>query len=292
MFASLFFKAVYATNIASETLSFYLYNNATSLAVLHVNFTDITTYNISYFVLGDIENLKVMDEKGEMKCAMNKAKIGTEISCYKRNDTQVNASLTFSFITSSVYPKQDYMIFNYALPVIYPTDYLEVDVYLPEGAVVVDNNNFETITPKPTNIGSDEKGRRFKIEWVIDNPELGKTYTFTIYYEINVSSTLKSKKRIYYVIGIFSFILLSILAFFYHHFNKKKEEKVIEILVEDEKKIIDAIKELGEGCKQKDVVKYTGFSKAKVSRIVEELKKRNVIHVEKVGKHNKLYLKK
>lgn len=289
----MFISSAYATNIDFEKITFYLYENFTTKAIIHVNFTDITTYNISYFVLGDIENLKVYDEKGELNCKTNKEKIGTEISCYKRNDDQVNASLTFIFYLSAITPRQNYMLFSYALPVIYPTKELKVEVYLPEGTVVVNSENFETITPKPTSIGSDEKGRRFKIEWVFDGAELGKTYTFNIYYELKAMISNQSKRRIYYIFGISTLIaIIFMIIILYYYIKKQKEEKIIEVLIEDEKKVIDAIKELGEGCKQKDVVKYTGFSKAKVSRIVEELKKRNVIEVEKVGKHNKLYLKK
>ena len=60
--------------------------------------------------------------------------------------------------------------------------------------------------------------------------------------------------------------------------------------MEDEKKIIDAINHFGDGCKQKDVVKYTNFSKAKVSRLIDNLEKRNILKRERIGKIVKLYI--
>ncbi len=292
IFLLLFINFTYATTIDYEKFTFYLYENTTSRVILHINFTDITTYNISYFVLDDVRNLRAYDKNGEIKCTLNKESIGTEISCYKRSEKQSNASIILMYYTNTITPKQDYLIFRYAIPVIYPTKKIEVEAYLPEGAVVVNSENFETITPKPTKIGSDEKGRRFKIEWILNEPQLGKTYTFNIYYELRAQPLMSEKSRIFYIISSLIVVSLILLVAIYYFLKKQKEEKVINILIEDEKKVLDAIKELGEGCKQKDVVKYTGFSKAKVSRIVEELKKRNIIEVEKVGKHNKLYLKK
>ena len=61
---------------------------------------------------------------------------------------------------------------------------------------------------------------------------------------------------------------------------------------EDEKKVVDVLKAHNGSVGQKIIVRETGFSKAKVSRLVNSLKERNVIIVEPIsGRENRIVLK-
>ena len=64
---------------------------------------------------------------------------------------------------------------------------------------------------------------------------------------------------------------------------------LMDILTEDEKKIVNLIKEYGE-ITQKEIVEITKMSKPKVSRIVADLESRGVIKKVKIGRINKLAL--
>lgn len=64
---------------------------------------------------------------------------------------------------------------------------------------------------------------------------------------------------------------------------------LMDILTEDEKRIVNLIKEYGE-ITQKEIVEITGMSKPKVSRIVADLENRGIIKKVKIGRINKLAL--
>ncbi len=58
---------------------------------------------------------------------------------------------------------------------------------------------------------------------------------------------------------------------------------------DDERIIIDLVQE-NDGIVQMRLCDHTGFSKAKVSKIVSEMEKRKIVRVERVGRRNKLFL--
>jgi len=64
---------------------------------------------------------------------------------------------------------------------------------------------------------------------------------------------------------------------------------LMDILTEDEKRIVNLIKKYGE-ITQKEIVEITGMSKPKVSRIVADLESRGIIRKIKIGRINKVAL--
>jgi len=62
-----------------------------------------------------------------------------------------------------------------------------------------------------------------------------------------------------------------------------------EFMRDDERLLIGLVRE-NEGIVQKRLCDNTGFSKAKVSKIVSELESRGIVRVERVGRRNKLFL--
>ena len=60
----------------------------------------------------------------------------------------------------------------------------------------------------------------------------------------------------------------------------------------DEEQIITILKNKEGSCEQGTLRVITGFSKATLSRLLSELETRNVIHKEKRGKKNLVFLKK
>ena len=77
--------------------------------------------------------------------------------------------------------------------------------------------------------------------------------------------------------------------------SQKKSKKVADIethLKSDEAQIIRILKRKEGNCEQGTLRVITGFSKAKLSGLLKELQARNVIHKEKRGKKNLVFLKK
>jgi uncharacterized membrane protein len=70
----------------------------------------------------------------------------------------------------------------------------------------------------------------------------------------------------------------------------RRERPKPEYVVADERLVLDAIKKEGGKIIQSDLVKNTGFSKAKVSKILSELENRNLIRKEKYKRTNLIFL--
>jgi len=72
-------------------------------------------------------------------------------------------------------------------------------------------------------------------------------------------------------------------------YERTLKNMLMDILTEEEKTIVNLIKEYGE-ITQKEIVEITGMSKPKVSRIVADLESRGIIKKVKIGRINKLAL--
>ena len=168
----------------------------------------------------------------------------------------------------------------------------EFTVALPPGYGVVDNR----VSPEsePTS-----DGRRVILRWELHEPippEL-KDFRVIVIYE----NLFQTRDYIYIALLITAALIIAFLSYKYLRARgvslrllldrKKRLEEKIEILKEDEQKIMKLIIE-NEGIDQRDIVRITGFSKTKVSKILSELEKRGVIRKEQVGRRNKIYLAK
>ena len=75
--------------------------------------------------------------------------------------------------------------------------------------------------------------------------------------------------------------------------KKQKKKELLPKFIEDEQKVVDIIKKAPNNeAWQKEVLKETGFSKAKLSRIIRNLEQRKVITKTIYGNTNKISLKK
>jgi uncharacterized membrane protein len=71
----------------------------------------------------------------------------------------------------------------------------------------------------------------------------------------------------------------------------EKEPELFEHLKEDEKQIVRVLKQKEGSCEQGTLRIVTGFSKAHLSRLLSELEARKIVHKEKRGKKNLVFLK-
>lgn len=98
-----------------------------------------------------------------------------------------------------------------------------------------------------------------------------------------------------FVIDFLIFAAGVYIAFFYKSFSKefKSEFKEVDLskLDEDEKKIYDIIKGKNGSAYQSDLIKDTGFSKVKVTRILDKLELSEVLERKRRGMTNIIILK-
>ena len=96
-------------------------------------------------------------------------------------------------------------------------------------------------------------------------------------------------------INVLIFGLGVYLAFFYKFYEKelKKELKEVDTskFSDGEKKIYDVIKSKDGSAYQSDLMKETGFSKVKVTRILDKLESMNILERKRRGMTNLIVLK-
>ena len=90
-------------------------------------------------------------------------------------------------------------------------------------------------------------------------------------------------------------VIVSFSAFvlFYQFYYKNKSVKLIlPVLKSDEKIIFNTIMKHGSGVNQKVIVRDSGYSKAKVSKVLKSLSERGLIKLERIGRSNKVHIEK
>ncbi|NOZ58683.1 MAG: winged helix-turn-helix transcriptional regulator [Euryarchaeota archaeon] len=168
----------------------------------------------------------------------------------------------------------------------------EFTVALPPGYGVVENG----VSPESTPTSD---GRRVILKWELHEPipPEFKDFRVIVIYE----NLFEARNYLYPALLALAALVILFLSYKYLKARgvsirllldrKKRLEEKIEILKEDEQKIMKLIID-NDGIDQRDIVRITGFSKTKVSRILSELEKRGAIRKEQIGRRNRIYLAK
>ncbi|MCX8159062.1 MAG: hypothetical protein N3D20_02120 [Candidatus Pacearchaeota archaeon] len=197
--------------------------------------------------------------------------------------------IKISYITKSlIEPSSKGHYFITKIPFLFNFDKLTIKLILSEGHFVSENKIF----PKPSSIETD--GKQIIIIWNVTN--VSKDFDFPIF----VSIESKNSIIIWIVYVLFFVIICLVIYFVYDKYLKKtkKEKKSIQkediekYLMDSEKVILNALKQADRGeLWQKQLQLQTGFSKAKLSRIIRNLEARNLIDKIPFGNTNKIRLK-
>ena len=165
--------------------------------------------------------------------------------------------------------------------------------YIPSGAYEIPSS---TITPF---------GNRFEVSWDLINqsyPNITGYYIdlpFEIEYNLKLVNKKPSNTNYYldYIIPIIIFYAVIMGWYFYHKKSKKnslkKPKKIgnkkfaINLLNHDEKLVLSAVNRRG-FTYQADIIKKTGFSKIKVSKILSKLTNYKLIKIKQEGRVNKM----
>ncbi|MBW3022735.1 hypothetical protein KY308_01365 [Candidatus Woesearchaeota archaeon] len=145
----------------------------------------------------------------------------------------------------------------------------------------------DAIFPRPTTLTTD--GQHIIVIWERQN--FGDS--------LPVLVKFKEKGDLSYLIYILIAVVIALVAFILLRKPKvhtktivKKEDLVEKHLKEDEEQIVNILKQRENQCEQGTLRVITGFSKAKLSGLLKELEERKIIHKEKRGKKNLVFLKK
>jgi len=172
---------------------------------------------------------------------------------------------------------------------------VQIKLNLDKGIVVKDNLVF----PAGYNIESD--GQTISIVWNIQDVVSGQDFAMFV----TLEDTKVNYSLAYWIMGI---VILAIIGFFvYKKFVKKEKKKIVKVqektsnkkdkedynyLLDTEKKVIEELKKADRNeLWQKQIQNITGFSKAKVSRLIRNLEARGLIRKIPFGNTNKIRLK-
>ncbi|MBD3313692.1 hypothetical protein GF345_04585 [Candidatus Woesearchaeota archaeon] len=217
--------------------------------------------------------------------------------------------LELSYVSSDLLERTDF-IASFEAP--YNISSFMLKVTLPENAVLVkpiseSNLGSGSVYPKPDSAETD--GRSITLKWHFKDMRKGDQASFLVRYR-------KQAEHIYSFLIIISLVMIIALLAVYIILRKPKIKEVENItekhddkpeetadkpenekpsfekhLKEDEEQIVNILKQRESKCEQGTLRVITGFSKAKLSGLLKELEDRKIVHKEKRGKKNLVFLR-
>jgi len=240
----------------------------------NIKFTIHKVSEFSFRFYGNIRNIS-----SNVNCEVE----GELISCKSENATAINIQ-----IVSDVVAKAG-NTYNFNIQLELKDDFSRVTslVTLPIGMIINDENDIF-----PSGYRTLSNGRNILVYWELENVSSTQPLSFRVKYQ-SIQPSPEIFNRFYLLI-----LILLIVLFFVGLYALKKrkvivkkivrvkpEKIVMEVLDEYEKKVYEIVKEAGK-IKQNEIVEKTGFSKARVSRVLKSLAEKKLVKVEKRGRTN------
>lgn len=243
-------------------------------------------YQLGFF----LENLSAKSSLEQVNCDFTDNVAGSVISCDFIGMTEDNNQLQLIFTTKdSVKRLGDKNRFSVNYGISLPVEEMFVKVKLPENSVLAEQIVNQSFFPHDgkTLLGD---GNRLMIYWERNNITAGDNLQYSIMYA-SESSALPNAV-IYGIAAVIIIFMIAVAVYVKKESSKKEREVVKSVLNTDENTIVNLLMSKGGSSVQKALVRETDFSKAKVSRIIKNLKQRGVVDIEPVsGRENRIILK-
>lgn len=189
---------------------------------------------------------------------------------------QGTRELFLSFKTGRmVFGNGDVLQFFSNLQVPTGVEKLNVKTILPKGFVIF----HDTFSPSNATRGTD--GERIFLSWLMENPP--QEIAFSVQYE----SVVKVDQFALPLVGIIAFVVI-VVVFLY--FRKKSSKAFLMTFFEDERKVILALM-TEKVLYQNSLERKFGFSRAKMTRIMQKLERKGLIRRERAGRTNRIFWK-
>ncbi len=264
-------------NVSTSEFNISLPSNIENLSVL--NGLKLKIYNSTYCHTFSVSSSCILVELHNIKAGIP-IKLQYE---YYQNYSHTNGSFN-----STIF----FLPFSF-------TRSLNIKMLLPNGAYIP-SGAYEVPSPiiKPFD-------NRFEVSWSLINqsyPNVTGYYInlpFEIEYNLKFVSKKPSNANYYldYIIPIIIFYAAIMGWYFYHKKSKKNSLKkpkkksnkkfILDLLNRDEKTVLAAVNKKG-FTYQADIIKKTGFSKIKVSKILSKLTNYKLVKIKQEGRVNKV----
>ncbi len=292
-----------STNAQAVAIQFYeitteILDDGNTINQVKIAFDIPAPNRIDYPIISDVTDFG-WAANFNTSCTLNKQGSSSLISCGLENITRGQRSLTFNY-TSPGFIKQldkNRWIYRFDYQSSVPVTTLAITVKLPQGKGLINMEDSQTavglLPYAPADGETRTDGRRILIDWARNNFTAGDLLSISVVYE-NIQDLTLSNLFPFFLILII--ILIGISVYLYGKKNKiiiRTEENldsVLPILTSDERKVIDCLLSNNGEKMQRKIVFETNFSKAKVSRLINDLKSRGIIGVEERGRTNRVFL--
>jgi len=237
------------------------------------------------FPIGSSSNVNI---NSTADCSVEQNTLETNIICLMEASERTDIVVTYNS-NEKINKRDNYLLFVDSFKLVSDTNNVFVLIKLSEGTGLKEpiENSY---SPAGALIGSD--GRRTTVLWQKNNLKSGEKFDVSIGFEkigeINISTI-----PLEIIVIVLIVIALAFIIFYRFYLRKESDVKIIfPILKKDEKMIFDTIMKHGNSVNQKIIVKDSGYSKAKVSKVLTSLKERGLVKLERLGRSNKVYIEK
>jgi hypothetical protein len=259
------------------------------LALILLSFVSANSYNIQFSQVETKALVEIqinLDNESGIFIPIPKDAAG--ISCsmpYEIRDCQIytgGKNIELSYVTSSFIEKTNgkyYFVHNFVFPI--NANRGEIKLALDEGFIVDSSEIF----PAGSEIKSD--GKSIILVWNYKDKKAGDNIPLFVPF----ASVKYDWDYILIILAIILALALIIWGLYYFIKFKKKKGNYENYLIDAEKKVIEELKKADRNeMWQKQLQLKTGFSKAKLSRVVRNLESRNLIKKIPFGNTNKIRL--
>ncbi len=280
LFICMLILAIGIAEAADSSIKIGLQPSGVAREKIDIEFTAMQDANqVEYSLLNKPENLVVFEGNNELNHEITSNEFYDIII-----DKEVRKGQTYRLrlefdIKGLVSQSDNNYIFSFRYEPSESLNNFNLDVNLPRGFVLSDIES--AASPSGYNIRTD--GKDIQLSWNLRNIDMEQS--FIIIYERGIISN--SGLITGFVIASISLAAIVGVILFY---RKEKKEIVSGVLSADEKKIVSMIEANGE-ITQKQIVKDTGFSKAKVSKIIRRLEEKGIVEKTPYMATNKLRIK-
>ena len=243
-----------------------------TFATIKINIHKVTEFSFRFY--GNIRNIS-----SNVDCKVE----GESISCISENVTAINIQILSDIVARA---GSDYS-FNVQFELSDDVSRVTNLVTLPVGMIIKDESGIF-----PSGFKTLSNGRNILVYWELENVSRVQPLSFRVKYQ-SIQPSTEIFNRFYLLISILVIILFFVALY---ALKKRKvivkkivrikpEKIVMEVLDEYEKKVYEIVKEAGR-IKQNEIVDKTGFSKARVSRVLKSLADKKLVKVDKRGRTN------
>jgi len=239
-----------------------------------------TIKHLDYQMNFDVSDLEAESSFDSAECEVEGNSL---ISCDFVGMTPEKNQLTLSFNTVGVIKKVGEKFMFSANYGFLPTDRTFVMIRLPQYSALSEENASKSFSPSDGNIISD--GKHIMVFWEREN--LGEENM-----QFSVSYSFPTGIPSYIIISLTIIVVIAMIGVVVYARRKQHPVEVIaSVLNKDEKVIVDILGQKDGKALQKVLVRESSFSKAKVSRLVKDMKDRGIVRIEPVsGRENRIML--